>query len=140
MTPDDLANLHAQTFETPRPWSAREFSSLLSQANIFLVTGSGPSFALGQIIVDEAEILTLSVTPEAQGRGHGRAILQAYETQALALGAVRSLLEVSTENQPAIGLYHQAGYCESGRRPRYYNTPNGHKIDALLYSKLLKIA
>lgn len=134
----DLAALHAASFVTPRPWSEREFEGLLSMRGVFLVTGSGPSFAMGRVVEHEAELLTLAVAPEARGQGLGRAILEAYEDAAKTREAITSFLEVSEHNIPAIALYKTADYRESGRRKFYYTTPDRKKLDALLFSKRLK--
>ncbi|ATG49779.1 ribosomal-protein-alanine acetyltransferase [Celeribacter ethanolicus] len=138
MTPEDLAALHAACFTTPRPWSAKEFADLLTSPTVFLVTGEGPSFALGRAVAGEAELLTLAVAPEARGRSLGRLALQDYEAEARARGAEDAFLEVATDNTVAISLYLSEGYCESGRRKGYYAPPEGPKIDALVFTKRIK--
>jgi ribosomal-protein-alanine N-acetyltransferase len=138
LTPEDLAALHAACFTTPRPWSAKEFADLLASPTVFLVTGEGPSFALGRAVAGEAELLTLAVAPEARGRRLGRLALQGYEAEARMRGAEDAFLEVATDNPVAISLYLSEGYCESGRRKGYYVTPEGAKIDALVFTKRIK--
>ncbi|MDE3238819.1 MAG: ribosomal protein S18-alanine N-acetyltransferase [Paracoccaceae bacterium] len=137
MTPDALARLHAASFTTPRPWSAAEFASLLSSPGVFL-TGTEAGFAMGRAVLDEAELLTIVIDPARRGQGLGRALLAAFHADAAAQGACRAFLEVSAENAPAIGLYRSAGWQEDGRRPRYYATPEGRRIDALLFSRGLE--
>lgn len=63
--PPELAALHARCFTSPRPWLAREFAALLGHASIFLCHAP-QGFLLGRVVVDEAELLTLAVTPEAR--------------------------------------------------------------------------
>lgn len=138
MTSNELAALHAACFTTPRPWSAAEFSDLLAANNVFLVTGEGPSFALGRALAGETELLTLAVAPEARGRKLGRLALQAYEAEALTRGAEDAFLEVASTNKIAISLYVSEGYRESGRRKNYYSAPDGTKIDALVFTKRIK--
>lgn len=140
LSPADLAALHKASFTTPRPWSETEFAGLLSMAGVFLICGDGPSFALGRVMVGEAELLTLAVHPNAQGRGLGREALVAYEAGAGARGGETSFLEVASTNTTAIALYLSHGYSESGRRRAYYSAPNGAKIDALVFSKPLEQA
>ncbi|WP_231730565.1 GNAT family N-acetyltransferase [Celeribacter halophilus] len=134
-TPDMLAALHAASFDTPRPWSATEFAGLLSMKDVFLTTGAGPSFALGRYVPDEVELLTIAVSPEARGRGLGRAMLRRYEAEAQNRGATQSFLEVAANNIPAISLYLSEGYSESGHRKAYYTAPDGTKIDARMFTK-----
>ena len=133
----DLAALHTSCFTMPRPWSETEFAGLLSSYGVFLVTGDGPSFAMGRVIAGEAELLTLAVNPSGQRHGFGRAALTHYETEARRRDAETSFLEVTATNTPAINLYLSHGYTESGRRRGYYTAADGSKIDALVLSKLL---
>ncbi len=143
-TPAALARLHALCFGTPRPWSEAEFSSLLRDGSVFL-TGGGrdaggadnSGFALGRVIADEAELLTLAVHPDHRRKGRGRALLSTYENEAVRRGATRSFLEVSSANHAAITLYAQAGYRQTGQRPGYYRTPDGGRIAALTFSRSL---
>ncbi len=130
-----LADIHAASFETPRPWSETEFAGLLSMQGVFLVTGDGPSFALGRYVAEESELLTIAVSPEARGQGLGRRMLNAYDAAARTQGARASFLEVAADNVAAISLYLSEGYSESGRRKAYYTAPDGAKIDALIFEK-----
>ncbi|TCO73886.1 GNAT family N-acetyltransferase [Rhodovulum euryhalinum] len=136
MTPDALSALHALCFGHPRPWSGPEFVALLESPGVFLV-GDGSAFALGRVVLDEAELLTLAVHPGARRRGLGRARLGAFETAALDRGAARTFLEVAADNGPARALYASAGYALTGRRRGYYAAPDGRRIDALLMSRAL---
>lgn len=136
MTPDALATLHARCFETPRPWSADEFTALLTGKGVFLQT-SATGFALGREIAGEVELLTLAVDPTQQNQGTGRALLAGFEATALQRGATEAFLEVACTNTAAIGLYQSAGYRESGHRRAYYSPPTGPKIDAIVMRKPL---
>ena len=81
--------------------------------------------------VDEAHVLNLCTAPEAQGRGHGRRLLRALLQLARGRGAQRVFLEVRPSNGAAIALYHDEGFNEIGRRPRYYPAHDGRE-DALV--------
>lgn len=131
-----LAALHADGFTTPRPWTAEEIAALIARPGGFLV-GDATAFALGHSVLDEAELLTLVVAPTARRRGLGRSLLARFEAEARARGASRAFLEVAAANAPALGLYGSAGWQEVGRRPGYYRTPEGRRIDALLMAKPL---
>lgn len=136
MTPEALANLHARAFTTQRPWSAAEFADLMSSDFVFVVS-TEHSFAMGRVIADEAELLTLATDPTYRRHGLGRQMLHAFEAEAQARGAVRSFLEVAADNTAAITLYDGAGYGRNGRRPEYYHAPDGRRVDALLMSRPL---
>jgi len=134
MTPEALAALHAICFEMPRPWSAQEFAGFLD-ADSTIFAGNSNGFALGRVVVGEAELLTLAVHPDHQGQGIGRQWLSRYHQLARSNGATESFLEVASNNAAAIALYQKAGYSLTATRPRYYRHPNGQLIDALIFSQ-----
>jgi len=136
MTPKGLANIHQAAFTTPRPWSASEIATLIAQPNTFVVTRP-QGFVMGRVVLGEAELLTLAVMPQAQGKGLGRALLDDFEQDACAQGATSAFLEVASDNAPAVALYTRAGYGESGRRAHYYTRPDGSKVDAVIMSRAL---
>lgn len=134
MTPDQLATLHGLCFSTPRPWSAAEFTDLLNSPGAFVV-GDAHGFALGRVIADEAELLTLAVHPKARRKGVGRQLVTAFEGQARTQGAHEAFLEVAADNDPARALYKTQGYVSAGLRKRYYQSPRGAAVDALVLRK-----
>ena len=136
MTPDKLAATHARAFATTRGWSALEFSSLMAGPGAILV-GTATAFVLGRVIVDEAEILTLATDPAFQRQGLAQVALAGFEARACAAGAKTIFLEVAEDNDAAKALYARAAYVRIGRRPRYYTTPAGKPIAALILQKLL---
>ncbi len=137
MAPEALAALHARAFtDTPRPWTAAEFTAFLTEPSTILVAGPD-GFALGRIAGPEAELLTLAVEPTARRRGTGRHLVAAFESEAARRGAVEALLEVAATNQPARGLYTALGYAEVGRRRGYYRRAGAPAIDALVLAKAL---
>ncbi len=73
-------------------------------------------FALYRAVAGEAELLTISVLPEARREGLGAGLLAACEDGARASGAARLFLEVAEGNVAARALYDRAGYRECGRR------------------------
>ncbi len=83
------------------------------------------------IAADEAHILNICTAPEAQGRGHGRRLLRSLLQIARGRGVRRMFLEVRPSNPHAIALYHDEGFNEIGRRPRYYPAKDGRE-DALV--------
>ena len=136
MTPEEMAEIHARCFTAQRPWSADEFSALLASAHVFACTRER-GFALGRAIAGEAELLTIAVSPEMQGRGIGRKLLECFEDAARQRGAGTAFLEVSQANHPAVALYRACGYAEAGRRTGYYRDREGKRADAILMHKLL---
>jgi len=129
MTPEELAQVHAQCF-AHAAWDAAAFAALLSRPATRLLV-SGPAFLLAQIIPPEAEILTLAVPPSQRRQGHARALI----AQLRADPAVRSLhLEVAADNTAAIALYQEAGFVQTATRKAYYARSDAPKSDALIFT------
>ena len=136
MTPEGMAALHKAAMTTSAPWSAAQFAETLSDGSVFpVVVAHG--FALGRAVLDEAELLTLAVAPEAQGRGIGRTLLSRFEEEAALRGAASAFLEVAIDNPPARSLYVSMGWEEAGRRKAYYPRPSRPAADALVLRKVL---
>ena len=129
-----LAALHSVSFTVPRPWSQAEIASLLANPGVFVVA-LPDGFVMGRVVLDEAELLTLAVAPAARRHGLGRALLARFEADAVRQGATRAFLEVAIDNLPAVQLYSNAGYRETGRRRGYYHTPQSARIDALVMAR-----
>jgi ribosomal-protein-alanine N-acetyltransferase len=89
-------------------------------------------FALGQVMADEAELLTIAVAPAQRRLGLGRRLLGAFLSACAARGASAVFLEVDAGNTAALGLYQSAGFLAAGRRRDYYLGPNGTRTDALV--------
>ncbi len=131
------AAIHADAFAgTGRGWSADEIRALADRAG-GLIVDDADGFVLGQVLGDEAEVLTIAVRRDRQGRGAGRRLLAAFERAAAARGARRVCLDVSEVNRAARRLYGAAGYSEDGRRRRYYKDADGERRDAILMSRLI---
>ena len=135
MTPAQLAELHDQCFETPRAWSEAEFAGFLLTKGTFLICSDAKGFVLGRVVVDEVELITIAVAPSERGKGLGKKLLGLFEEEAVRQGASTGFLEVAAFNTTAQNLYSTAGWCESGIRPRYYRSPKGEKIDAVMMAK-----
>lgn len=131
MIPEDMATTHAAAFTQSRPWTAAEFADLLS--NRFThATGSAESFALFQVIADEAELLTIATHPAHQRQGLALKCMKDWHERAAALGATRAFLDVAADNSAAIALYERCGYTRCGLRKGYYSRKNGKSSDAIL--------
>jgi len=119
VTPQELAALHCRCFTVPRPWTAAEFASLLSDSGTILHTRP-QGFLLGRVAGDEVELLTLAVVPEARGQGEGRALMRRFLEDCSVRGAAVAFLEVAADNVAAIGLYRATGWQQVGQRRNYY--------------------
>ena len=129
--PVALAQLHAQCFTTPPPWSPEAFAAQIGTPHsILIATDAG--FALGHALAGEAELLTMAVAPAWRRCGHGRELLHAFLQAARGRGAGAAYLEVAAGNAAACALYETAGFVRVGRRQGYYRTPGGGVEDALV--------
>jgi len=134
LTPEAMAALHHACFTTPRPWGTGEIASLLRDRHVFALGDSG-GFLLARVIADEAEVLTLAVSPTRRRAGIGADLVTRFLTEARARGAATAFLEVSADNHAAIALYMQAGFVQTGRRRAYYAVPGGVACDALVLAR-----
>lgn len=130
--PEALAALHAKV--SAAPWSVQSFARLLADPSSVIVAQS-TGFALGRIILDEAELLQIAVDPAHHRTGLGKALLASFESEACQRGAARLLLEVAATNAPARALYVASGWREDGLRKGYYRGADGAREDAVLMSK-----
>ena len=105
--------------DQPQPTSADDLASYLG------------GYLLATIIDDEAEILSIGVTPNWQRKGVGKRLLQHFFNYGDSQNMAKVVLEVAENNLPALGLYRDFGFVEFGRRKSYYKQGN-QKIDAIL--------
>lgn len=131
-----MAALHAACFLRPPPWSETDFAGLLRQPGVFALT-EGMGLALGRVVADEAELLTLAVDPAARRQGLGARLLTRFLDQAAARGATTAFLEVAADNAPALALYSRAGFAAVGRRRGYCRAPGMAAVDALVMARPL---
>jgi ribosomal-protein-alanine N-acetyltransferase len=128
LTPADAqrcAELEAQLFDGDDPWPAAAFNRELASAHNHYVgarvgetlVGYAGISRLGRTPPFEYEVHTIGVDPAYQGQGIGRRLLG--ELLAFADGGV-VYLEVRTDNEAAIALYHSEGFTQIGLRRRYY--------------------
>lgn len=119
-------------------WTGPQCAGLISMPGVWLsVARAGDTvlgFALGRVVVREAELLLIAVKRSSQGSGVGRRLLQRFLEIAVARGAQRFYLEVRDGN-PAIKLYLSAGFSEVGRRKNYYTGRDGQIYDALTLAR-----
>ena len=88
-------------------------------------------YLLTTIIDDEAEILSIGVSPDRQRQGVGKRLLQHFFDYGASRNMTKAMLEVAEDNLPALGLYRDFGFAKFGRRKDYYKQGN-QKIDAIM--------
>ena len=136
MTPAKMAQLHRAEPTGQRAWSEAEFSAMLLAKNALSIT-CDDGFALGQFLLDEAELILIMTEPKHRSQGVGQRMLALFEEQAFKNEVRRIILEVSATNIAATALYTSTGYQEIAVRKNYYTFPNGSQADAIVMEKHL---
>src|SRR5262249_2726639 len=117
-------------------WSRQELAELLASpgvAGVLVEADHRPvGFALWRHAADEAELLTLAVSPGHRRRGAGRRLMSTVVCDARERGARALFLEVGSDNPQAKALYDDMGFRIVGRRPAYYRRASGPAADAVV--------
>lgn len=120
-------------------WTRSQCAGILPLAGVVLTLardGDGKTlgFTLMRTIAGESELLLLAVSPQAQRRGVGSALLRHYIDRSRDDGAQRLHLEVRDGN-PAVAIYGTFGFSTEGRRVNYYRGRDGSTHDALTMAR-----
>lgn len=117
-----LAAVHAQLFQPP--WQSTAFVSLLAQPGVYGLLacrkGAPAGFIILQRAYDQADVLTLAITPAMQRQRIGLHVVRVACRMGRLCGVKTVFLEVSASNHPAIACYGKAGFVRAATRPAYY--------------------
>ena len=137
----DLAELHRQIFDPA--WDEASMTAMLQQAGsvaCLALAGKAATkvgFAIGRVVADEGEILTIGTLAEWRRRGVAARLVDELSRLAAQGGAERMFLEVAADNDAAQALYLKHGYTRAGMRRGYYERPGGSPNDAAILGKRL---
>jgi len=125
------AHIHAA------PWTPDNFREAIAagySARVGEREGRIVAYGVLMLAPGEAQLLNLSVVPDARRGGLGSALLAQFLDDARRLGAEQVFLEVRESNAPAIALYQRAGFESVARRESYYpaGRDGGPREDALV--------
>jgi [ribosomal protein S18]-alanine N-acetyltransferase len=140
MTLDDLAEvtkIEARAYVYP--WSKSIFEDCLRVGYlcwVFEVAGRVQAYAILSIMAGDCHVMNLSVDPEVQGQGIGRAMLRQLTEIARSYNIDAMLLEARPSNAAALKLYTSEGFNEIGMRKAYYPAKWGRE-DAMILAKTL---
>ncbi len=136
MQASDLdAVMQIESVNFPFPWTAGNFKDSINSGYICLVlemTSRIIGYAVLMIVLDEAHLLNISVTPSQKGQGLGRHLLEHMMQISREKGGLNMFLEVRPSNVSAITLYESIGFNEMGVRPGYYPANNGRENAVLM--------
>ena len=128
-------------------WSRRQVADALLLPNTHYllagIDGNAPGhneqaagFALSRGAADEEELLLLGVSPEHRRCRIGTKLLERLFSAARVRGATKLFLEMR-EGNPAELLYNRHGFRPIGRRPSYYSSRSGERIDAITFVRIV---
>lgn len=127
--PKILFAMHAASFE--RGWLVESFSALLTSAGVEARVIENTGFLLTRSVVDEMEVLTIAILPEARRKGCATVLMRDALKHAASEQIQSCFLEVDQHNVAAIRCYENLGFSVISTRKNYYKTPQGN-ADALV--------
>ncbi len=128
----------------PHPWTREHFENALRSGYLCFVAREGAEisgFAIVRILVDDAELLLIAVSPDRRRSGCATLLLNEVLLRLRELGKSPLHLEVRASNLPAIRFYEAREFLACGRRKNYY--PNGvlgnEREDAVLMQRAINV-
>lgn len=121
------------------PWSESVFKSCIGGryfGEYLTENDLTVGFYVGEYISGEATLMDICVSPEQQGKGFGKKLLNRFSELAKSQGAEQIFLEVRAKNLSAHMMYINYGFNEIGRRTGYYPSNTGYE-DAIVMKKSL---
>lgn len=94
-------------------------------------------FAICQVVLDEATLFNLAISPSFQGRGYGKKLLSGLIKALTEKGVLTLWLEVRASNVKAQALYESLGFNLVSERKNYYPTQEGGRENALVMALYL---
>jgi [ribosomal protein S18]-alanine N-acetyltransferase len=139
-----MAQIHRRSFgaQDEKPWSAQSFAELIVspgvEAQLYYAGDEPVGFSLVRSVCDEAELISLAIDPSSQRQGFARGIMQQLQMRLIDQKIARIFLEVRQDNQKAIQLYRALNFEKIGERRAYYQTMDGKRVDAHVFSLSLE--
>jgi ribosomal-protein-alanine N-acetyltransferase len=126
----------------PHPWTREHMENALRCGYLCLVARERMAivgFAITRVLVDDAELLLIAVSPDVRRSGVATTLLNELVARLKEIGKTPLHLEVRASNDGAIVFYEARGFARSGLRKNYY--PNGvlgnQREDAILMQRSL---
>ena len=142
MQPEDLPEILTLEADALSAWNRDQLEAELEQPTgfQFVVRRKGTdkiiAFLCGRVMVDEAEILKLSVAQSERRKGVGRQLLHFVVKLYSEKGVKNCFLELRASNTAARNLYKKEGFSIVGTRKKYYSEP---VEDAIIMHRKLEI-
>lgn len=127
-------------------WTAQTLVEMLEQDSVKIlivfekankaVNNHVIGYCLYQGMFEQAEILRIGTHPNYQRQGIASKLFSTLHSALIDTQVKSLLLEVRSDNVPAIGLYEQQGFTVIHRRKGYYHVPHQPAIDALIMQRI----
>ena len=118
------------------PWSEKSVASELNNPLSLWLVALEQDKVIGyigsQTVLSETDMMNVAVHPDYRRLGVARKLIESLIQMLKEKESHCLTLEVRASNEPAIMLYEQLGFVETGRRRNYYRNP---KEDALILRK-----
>lgn len=137
----EISAVHSATFTDG--WSTEAIEGLLSDPGALAFVGKIAGepgiagFIIARLVADEAEILSVGVSPEHQRKGVATKMVAGVIRALERAECKRVYLEVAVDNEPARALYDRAGFVAVGLRRGYYQRPTPGPVDGLTLSRTI---
>ncbi|MGH1350700.1 MAG: ribosomal protein S18-alanine N-acetyltransferase [Methyloligellaceae bacterium] len=135
-----LAQVHGNLFSDG--WSEQDFIRFIENQSDIVIAAIDENlhilagFLILRIVIDEAEILTIGVAADYQGRGVASLLCKDLLDTATKDGVKKIFLEVRADNVKALSLYEKQGFDLVATREGYYkNHKEAGRIDGLVMQK-----
>ncbi len=106
--------IYNESFE--KPWTELDFKELLLNKTTRGFIISDKAFILYQAVLDEAEIITIAVSPKHRRQGFAKILINKLQSIYDTI-----FLEVNEHNNIALSLYKSCNFNITGKRLKYYN-------------------
>lgn len=122
---EELSRIEAESFSMP--WSAKDFSDLLTHSYCFYVVAEAEGKVVGCCGFTEScregNIDNVVVDAVYRGKGVAQKMLRELIARGEAAGIEAFTLEVRVSNEAAIHVYEKLGFRSAGIRPGFYEKP-----------------
>ncbi len=140
MTLLDLKNVvEIENRAYAHPWTMGNFRDSIQAGHRCVLLTYGDAiigYSVVLIAANEAHLLNLTIAPEWQRKGHGRALLLHLASLAITEFASSFFLEVRPSNPRARALYESLGFKAIGLRRNYYPAQAGREDAIVMELKL----
>ncbi|MDR0978225.1 MAG: ribosomal protein S18-alanine N-acetyltransferase [Endomicrobium sp.] len=119
---DSILKIEEKSFNNP--WNARMFLESAANKTAIFKALLKNKIVLGyyilSVVIDEAELVTIAVSPHFRRQNLGRFMFSDMLKEAESAKSKFISLETRKSNTPALNLYKSFGFKETGLRKNYY--------------------